>query len=80
MITLNDAKCLMWGTYGKSGKDPLKVIKLDDCDIQHLKNICINLEERDDDDKTVLKYIEAVKLIIKNRLVFSGDENLFKME
>jgi hypothetical protein len=27
---------LEWGTYGKSGKDPLKHIKLGDCDLDHL--------------------------------------------
>lgn len=30
---------LLWGTYGKSGKEPLKWVKLGDCDTEHLQNI-----------------------------------------
>ena len=32
-------KKLLWGTYGKSGKDPLKYVKLFECETDHLNNI-----------------------------------------
>jgi hypothetical protein len=30
---------LVWGTYGKDGREPLKWIKLIDCEDEHLKSI-----------------------------------------
>jgi len=30
---------LVWGTYGKSGKEPLKWVKFINCNTQHLENI-----------------------------------------
>lgn len=32
-------KKLLWGTYGKDGKQPLKYILLKDCEVGHLKAI-----------------------------------------
>lgn len=29
----------MWGTYGKSGKDPLRWVRLVDCSTDHLQSI-----------------------------------------
>lgn len=83
MLTLNDAKVLPWGTYGISGKDPLKIVFLDECTTNHLENIYISLYERYViDDDVVDKYMIAVRLIIESRktcrLVLP--ENLFKME
>lgn len=36
-------KKLIWGTYGKSGKEPLKIVKLFDCESEHLNNILKNM-------------------------------------
>jgi len=36
---------LLWGTYGKSGKEPLKFVKLIDCEIEHLENILRNIKK-----------------------------------
>jgi hypothetical protein len=30
---------VLWGTYGKSGREPLKYVKLIDCSDEHLRNI-----------------------------------------
>lgn len=32
-------ECLVWGTRGKDGKQPLKWVRFVDCDDEHLKNI-----------------------------------------
>lgn len=36
-------KKLIWGTYGKSGREPLKFVKLFDCETEHLNNILKNM-------------------------------------
>lgn len=36
---LEEAAELLWGTYGKSGREPLKYVYLTDCEDDHLKAI-----------------------------------------
>lgn len=39
-----EKKQLQWGTLGKEGKGPLKVVRLVDCDTDHLENILIFMQ------------------------------------
>ena len=79
MITLEEAKKLRWGTYGKSGKDPLRVVTLDECTTEHLANIRINIEIRHLIDESEKEYIKAVDLILADRREHF-DSELFEME
>ena len=74
MISLEEAKDLTWGTYGKSGKDPLKFVRLDECTTNHLKNIYINLREKHRNGDVTDKYMSGVQLILENRKVKLPEE------
>jgi hypothetical protein len=53
---------LIWGTYGKDGNDPLKYVKLIECETEHLQNILANV-----------KHIGHIhRMIITNILVERG--------
>ena len=62
-MTLNEAKLLTWGTYGKSGKEPLKQVRLGGCSTAHLNAILRTqrLQVRNPE------YAEAIKMILESR-------------
>jgi len=66
MITLEEAKLLKWGTFGKSGKDPRRMVTLDECDSDHLANIAINIKDSGRAEM-IPEYLEGIKLILKSR-------------
>jgi hypothetical protein len=54
-------KKLIWGTYGKDGKQPLKWVKLIECETDHLKAILkINLSP---------SHIEVINSILEDRSI-----------
>lgn len=64
----------VWGTYGKSGKDPLKYVKLVDCDDEHLTAI---LETQ---KSAGMFTLDVVKDILKEReCKIELDEELFTL-
>jgi hypothetical protein len=52
----------VWGTYGKSGKEPLHFVRLIDCTTDHLQAILDTQEKQ-----TKRAYVEIIKSIIKDR-------------
>jgi hypothetical protein len=61
---------LLWGTYGKNGDQPLKVVRLIDCETTHLKQIL----------KTVIDitpiYKKVITSILKSRAKKYGKTKL----
>jgi hypothetical protein len=55
------SKFLEWGTYGKSGKEPLKWVRLIDCSTEHLKAI-LNTQKQISGE-----YRETIQFILKER-------------
>ena len=54
-------KKLIWGTYGKDGKQPLKWVKLIECETEHLKAVLrINIAPM---------YIEVINSILEDRTI-----------
>jgi len=62
-MTLDEAKQLTWGTYGKSGREPLKQVKLGGCSTAHLNAILKtqNLQRRNP------PYVVAINMILESR-------------
>lgn len=60
-LTLEEAKKLKWGTYGKSGTDPLKWINLGDAETDHLEAIF------ETQPQISILYRKALLLILKER-------------
>lgn len=48
---------LLWGTYGIDGNQPLKYVKLKDCETSHLKNILTNCRNIPDYVRNVINII-----------------------
>jgi hypothetical protein len=55
---------LAWGTYGKTGQDPLKYVLLKDCTSNHLQAI-INMKKKTGAENSFVGHIS--KLILKSR-------------
>lgn len=56
-------KKLLWGTYGKSGKEPLKYVILFECETDHLNNIIKNMTKISDYYKiNILHILEYRKI------------------
>jgi hypothetical protein len=55
-------RVLRWGTYGKSGRGPLKIFRLCECDSEHLLNILSSQVHISDLCK------EAIKRILWERI------------
>jgi len=80
-LSLEEAKELMWGTYGIDGNDPLKFVTLNECETSHLHNIHKNILCRDTLTPQNMKYINAVELIIDSRQPkVLLDEDLFVVD
>jgi hypothetical protein len=59
----------MWGTYGKSGVEPLRMVKLVDCETDHLLEILRTQHHiRRTDYETI------IRSILKDRGVNAGQE------
>lgn len=62
---------LLWGSHGKSGKEPLKYVLLKNCESEHLENIIIHLKElvakRPAWKKSATLYNKVIKSILKDR-------------
>ena len=56
---------LLWGTYGKSGKETLKYVKLFECETENLNNIIKGMSIYDYYKINILHILEYRKL--KNR-------------
>jgi len=65
-ITLEQAKKLEWGTYGKTGKELLRTVKLDECSSNHLTNIAINIKNSGR-ALSIPHYLEGITLILNER-------------
>jgi hypothetical protein len=76
-ITLEEAKVLQWGTYGKTGKEKLRMVDLDECSSNHLANIAINIKESGR-ALTIPHYLEGIILILNSRK-FALPEELFEI-
>lgn len=69
-MTLDEAKDLKWGTYGKHpsgdiwllGIEPMRIVTLGECDTEHLCNILITQTQ------IPLEYREACRMIVNDRL------------
>ena len=60
----------LWGTYGKSGRDPIKYVRLCDCETDHLQNI-LKTEKHLYVDYPAQNYIlNAIREILKFRKAF----------
>ena len=64
-MTLEEAKKLKWGTYGKSGKEPLRWTTLGRCTSEHLKAILETQFQITD------QYRQAIKMILERRESFA---------
>lgn len=53
---------LLWGTYGKSGKEPLREVKLGDCETDHLQAIL-----RTESWHLTVQYDQAIRRILLSR-------------
>lgn len=60
-LTLEAAKQLKWGTHGKSGTDPLKIINLGDAETDHLEAIFVTQPQ------LTTIYRKALLFILKER-------------
>lgn len=52
---------LPWGTYGKSGKEPLKWVRLDECSVEHLRAILRTQPQ------ITQRYADAIKRVLRSR-------------
>jgi len=77
-MTLEYANKLRWGTRGKSGREPMRMVELGDCDTNHLENIYQHLLEVHHKTPNN-EYCRAVKCILDSRKVQCPDlpEDLF---
>jgi len=68
---------LVWGTYGKDGKDELKYVRLSDCSDGHLKAI-LKLDIIKREDMNI--YRSVIETILKSRGIILNDpiENKIK--
>lgn len=57
---------MLWGTRGKSGTDRIKWVKLCDCEVDHLKAILEQLNNRGGTSKTRIDVIQSL-IIEKSR-------------
>lgn len=69
-LTVNDkfediCDKLVWGTYGKNGKEPLTWVLLKNCETDHLKNILKDKGKLK--DKLSDLYIKVIQSILKKR-------------
>lgn len=64
-------ECLVWGTYGKDGKQPLKWVKFTECEDDHLKAI-LKMHISD-------LYKEAINVILEERVMKFRKEKLRKI-
>jgi hypothetical protein len=63
---INDLKKVArWGTFGKSGKEPLKYVKLIDCSTEHLEAIL--QQPYIQDNSSMVGMIEIINAIIADR-------------
>lgn len=53
---------LLWGTYGKSGKETLRAVKLGDCETDHLQAIL-----RTESWHLTVQYDQAIRRILVSR-------------
>lgn len=60
-------KNALWGTYGPTGKDPLKYVRLIDCSTDHLKKIKIQCDLNQVISGIPHPYIKFINKIIKKR-------------
>jgi hypothetical protein len=58
---------LLWGTYGKSGKEPLKWVRLIDCETDHLQAILRTQPHIYDAHIEATSRLEAIKAILTSR-------------
>jgi len=58
---------LLWGTYGKSGKEPLKWVKLGDCETEHLQAILRTQPQIHWDYPELKVRLKAIKAILASR-------------
>ena len=58
---------LLWGTYGKSGKEPLKWVKLGDCETEHLQAILRTQPQLYWDHPDMKMRLNAIKAILAAR-------------
>lgn len=61
---------LLWGTYGKSGKEPFKYVLLDNCETEHLQKI---LEQ----ENIGALYKKVILSILKDRLPKFNRKEIF---
>ena len=60
----------LWGTYGKSGKDPIKYVKLCDCETDHLQNILKTQNHLYVNTPDANYILNAIREILKFRKAF----------
>lgn len=56
---------MLWGTYGKSGKDPFKLVPLVSCTTDHLENILKNIKDLNSYHKWTIETILSQRLTNK---------------
>ncbi len=67
---IKDRQELTWGTYGKSGVEPLRYIKICDLEDSHINAILKMFGKQDSNSKKhILKELEYRKYIFKERVL-----------
>lgn len=70
---------LMWGTRGKDGTEPLRLVRLGECTSSHLENIARHLLDRPrvtEEDQ----YVRACRAILESRkYIHNLPEELFEI-
>jgi len=70
-------KKLLWGTYGKDGNQPLKYVKLFECETDHLHNI-LKSQRISDYYKSVINYILEYRRLQTRKNKILKIKNLYK--
>ena len=77
MWSLEWCESLQWGTRGKSGNEPLRMVRLGECSSDHLEKIALHLiiDQRRSEQSD---YVRACRKILEHRR-YSLPEELFEL-
>ncbi len=67
MKNLEPRERLLWGTFGKSGRDKIKYILIKDLDSEHIKNILITQKLNKTTEEIEMKD-ELIKELIRRKI------------
>lgn len=77
MHSLEWYESLMWGTRGKSGTEPLRMVRLGECTSDHLEKIALHLIN-DQHRSEQAEYVRACRMILESRK-YELPEELFEI-